>query len=270
LRTGTISVDWESRSVTVGVDKPLIAPYSPDSFAQVGVPPLSGAGNLWFWEPQARFEQRVKLSENTTLRLQAALFSTHETPDYLPTEYAPTLASRRPGWEGRFEFAHRGGEEANLSIGTGFHFSDTHVAGQTVTSALFSVDGRVQIVRWWNLAGTFFTGQNLAGIGASGAGLTILSDQIARPVHSSGGWLQLTLAPTDRLSFHLFGGAQDNRQSDLWGDSIRSNTSYAGNIYYQLAPNIFAAFEAARTRTDWTASGPRPRNLYDLSLAYLF
>jgi hypothetical protein len=77
LRTGVLTMDWNSRSITVGVDKPLIAPYTPDSFAQVGVPPLSGAGNLWFWEPQARLEQRVTLSEKTTLRLQAALYSTH-------------------------------------------------------------------------------------------------------------------------------------------------------------------------------------------------
>ena len=270
LRTGTISVDWDSRSVTVGVDRPLISPYAPDSFAQVAIPPLSGAGNLWFWEPQARFEQRVRLSDDNTLRLQAALFATHETPDYVPSEYALTLAPRRPGWEGRLQFAHRSGEDAGFDIATGFHFSETHVAGQSVASGLFSLDGRLRMARWWNLAGTFFAGQNLAGIGGSGQGFTILSDQIVRPVHSAGGWLQLTLVPTERLSFHLFGGAQDNRRSELWGDAIGSNASYAGNVYYQLAPNVFAAFEAARTRTEWTVSGPRLRNLYDLSLAYLF
>jgi hypothetical protein len=30
LRTGTVSLDWDSRSVTLGVDKPLISPYTPD------------------------------------------------------------------------------------------------------------------------------------------------------------------------------------------------------------------------------------------------
>lgn len=270
LRTGTISVDWDSRSVTVGVEKPLVSPYAPDSFAQVGVPPLSGAGNLWYWEPQARFEQRISLSDDNTLRLQAALFSTHETADYVPSEYASTLAPRRPGWEGRFQFAHRVEDGAGFDLATGFHFSETHVAGQTVTSDLFSLDGRVRLSRWWNLAGTLFTGENLAGIGGSGQGFSIFPGDIARPVHSEGGWLQLTLSPKDRLSFHFFGGEQNNRGSDLWGDAIGSNASYAGNVYYQLAPNVFAAFEAGRTQTDWTVSGSRLRNLYDLSLAYLF
>jgi hypothetical protein len=270
LRTGTISMDWDSRSVTVGVDKPLISPYSPDSFAQVGVPPLSGAGNLWYWEPQARFEQRVTLSDENTLRLQAALYSTHETPDYTPMEYASTLESRRPGWEGRFQFAHRDDEGAGFDIATGFHFSETHVAGQSVTSDLFSLDGRLRLSHWWNLTGTLFTGENLAGIGGSGQGFSIFPDEIARAVHSQGGWLQLTLVPTERVTFHFFGGEQDNRRSDLWGDAIGSNASYAGNVYYQLAPNVFAAFEAGRTQTDWTFSGNRLRILYDLSLAYLF
>jgi hypothetical protein len=168
------------------------------------------------------------------------------------------------------QFAHRSEENAGFDIATGFHFSDTHVAGQTVTSDLLSLDGRLRLTRWWNLSGTVFTGQNLAGIGGSGQGFTILSDETARPVHSQGGWLQLTLSPMERLSFHLFGGAQDNRRSDLWGDAIGSNASYAGNVYYQLAPNVFAALEAAQTRTEWIVSGPRLRNLYDLSLAYLF
>jgi len=270
LRTGTITLDWVTRSVMVGVEKPLVSPYNPDSFAQVGVPALSGSGNLWFWEPQARFEQRLKFSENNSLRLQAALFTSHETSNYVATEYAPTLAPTRPAWEGRLEFAHSGTEDTGFHIGTGFHFGETHVAGQSVTSDLFSLDARLQLARWWNLTGTMFTGENLAGIGGSGQGFTILYDQIAIPVHSTGGWLQLTLSPTERLSFHFFGGAQNNRQADLRGDAIGSNASYAGNIYYRLAPNIFAAFEAARTRTDWTVSGLRLRNQYDISLAYLF
>ncbi len=41
LRTGTISLDWEKRSFSVGQEKPLISPYQPDSLAQVIVPPLA-------------------------------------------------------------------------------------------------------------------------------------------------------------------------------------------------------------------------------------
>jgi len=270
LRTGSVTLDWASRSFSVGVDKPLIAPLTPDSFAQVGVPALSGAGNLWFWEPQARFEQRIHFSESNVVRLEGELISTHEAPIYVPSAYASTLAPRRPGWEGRAEFAHKGEEDAGFDFGAGFHLSETHVAGQTVSSNLFSVDGKYRMTRWWNVEGTFFRGQDVAGIGGAGPGFSIFDDMVARPVHADGGWLQLTLIPATRWSFHLFGGAQNNRASDLWGDQITSNASFAGNVYYQLAPNVFASFEAAQTRTDWVVSGRHLRNQYDLGLAYLF
>jgi hypothetical protein len=270
LRTGEISLDWGSRSLTVGIDKPLVSPLTPDSFAQVAVPALSGAGNLWYWEPQARFEQKVQLPDNHTLRLQAALYSTYEPPYYVQAEYAPTLALNRPGWEGRIEFGHRADDDSSFDFGAGFHFSDTHVAGQTVTSDVFSLDGQYRMARWWNLEGTFFGGQDLAALGGAGPGFSIFPDEIARPVHGEGGWLQLTLIPASRLSFHLFGGEQSNRESDLWGNQITSGAAFAGNVYYQLAPNVFAAFEAAQMRTDWSFSGYHLRNQYDLSLAYLF
>jgi len=270
LRTGEISLDWGSRTLTVSIDKPLISPLAPDSLAQVAVPALSGAGNLWYWEPQARFEQRVQVSDNDTLRFQAAVYSTYEPPYYVPAEYAPTLALNRPGWEGRIDFGHRAGDDASFDIAAGFHFSDTHVAGQTVTSDLFSIDGQYRMARWWNIEGTFFGGQDLAALGGAGPGFSIFPDGIAQPVQGEGGWLQLTLIPASRLSFHLFGGEQSNRESDLGGDQIASSAAFAGNVYYQLAPNVFAAFEAGQMRTDWSASGYRLHNLYDLSLAYFF
>jgi len=270
LRTGGLTLDWVTRSFSVGVDKPLISPLTPDSFAQVGVPALSGAGNLWFWEPQARFEQRIHLSERDLVRLQGELISTHESPAYVSPAYASTLAPRRPGWEGRAEFAHKGEAGAGFDFGAGFHLSETHVAGQSVSSNLFSLDGKYWMTRWWNLEGTFFRGQDVAGIGGAGPGFSILWDEVVQPVHADGGWLQLTVVPTSRLSLHFFGGAQNNRTSDLWGDQIKSNVSFAGNVYYQLAPNVFAAFEAGQTRTDWLYSGRHLRNLYDLGLAYLF
>ena len=58
LRTAAINLDWTNTTLTVGQDKPIISPRDPDSYAQVGVSPLTGAGNLWLWQPQIRLEQR--------------------------------------------------------------------------------------------------------------------------------------------------------------------------------------------------------------------
>ncbi len=271
LRTGTISLDWDSRSVTVGVDKPLIAPFQPDSFAQVAVPPLAGAGNLWLWEPQVRVEQRLHVSGADTLKLQAALFETHEGYGAPPGGYMPALEPVRPGWEGRIEYAHRSGDERLFSIAPGYHFSATHVAGQTVNSEVLSVDGQLRMERWWGLTGSFLTGQNLAVLGGSGPGFTLAPYyNTAQAVHSRAGWMQLTLAPTSRLSFHLYGGEQANKEADLQYNALSSNEVYAGNASYRIASNIFGSFEAWQTRTDWLYNGTRIRNQYDVALAYLF
>ena len=72
MRVATIQVDWKNTSVTVGQGKPLIAQRDPDSLAQVAFSPLTDAGNLWLWQPQARFEQRFAMGENAGLRAQAS------------------------------------------------------------------------------------------------------------------------------------------------------------------------------------------------------
>src|SRR5579885_78481 len=57
IRTGDVELDWGSRSLLAGLEKPIFNPREPNSLAQVGISPLTGAGNLWLWIPQLRFEQ---------------------------------------------------------------------------------------------------------------------------------------------------------------------------------------------------------------------
>lgn len=270
LRTGSISIDWGSRAIMVGREKPLIAIRNPDSLAQVGLPPLSYAGNLWEWQPQIRVEQNFNLSADTSITAQAALFSTREANTAVPEYLAPTLAANRPGWEGRVQFAHRRGDESFFEIAPGFHYSVSHVVGESIPSRLVSLDGLLRPLHSVELSGSFFAGQNAAGLGGLGPGFRVSNGGDAYAVNSRGGWLQLALFPTQRLSFHFFGGAQINRPADLVGYYPQSNISFAGNVYYRLAPNVYLAFEAAQARTRWTNGLTHLRNHYDLALAYMF
>src|SRR6266404_4669317 len=74
MRVATVAIDWKNRSIMVGQDKPIVSPREPNSLAQVGVSPLTGAGNLWLWEPQVRYEERVSLGRQAGLRLQAGVY----------------------------------------------------------------------------------------------------------------------------------------------------------------------------------------------------
>jgi len=51
IRVATLDLTWKNTTITVGQDKPLISPREPSSLAQVGFSSLTGAGNLWNWEP---------------------------------------------------------------------------------------------------------------------------------------------------------------------------------------------------------------------------
>ena len=270
IRTASIQLAWNSTTVMVGQEKPLIAPRDPNSLSQVGISPLTGSGNLWVWEPQVRVEQRFQFAPATALRAQLGVVQTSEGAASVPGEYASTLSRRRPGFEGRFELSHRFDETRRVEIAPGFHFSTTHVAGLSVPSNLFSLDGLVKPWSKIEFTGTFFSGQNLANFGALGQGFTFLNDGEAIPVHARGGWGQISFFATGRLSFNVFGGVHDCRNSDLVAGQIGLNRSIAGNIMYRIAPNVIVSLEALRLSTTYLGSGDRLNNHYDLAVGYLF
>jgi len=272
LRTASISLDWGSRTLMIGQDKPIFSPRNPDSFAQVGVAPLAGAGNLWFWEPQARFEQRFKLGDQLTLRAEAGVVQTSEFLANVPSSFAASLERYRPGAEARFEIAYGSEEGRRIEIAPGFHYSVSHIAGTSVPSDVISLDWLIAPAEWLELTGAAYSGENLAnfGLGAIRQGFTVLGPRDVLAIRAQGGWTQLTLRATSRLSFHLFGGIHDGRNRDLLPADIGYNHAYGGNFFYHLAPNVILSFEAAQMRTQYLVPGLRLNNHYDLALAYLF
>jgi hypothetical protein len=265
LRVARLDLNWGNTTITVGQEKPIIAPRDPTSFAQVGVSPLTGAGNLWEWQPQVRIEHRFVFDDLTGLRAQAGVYETYETA---PSSISSTLAPARPGYEGRFEFYH-GGDTRRFEIAPGFHFSNTQVSGLSIESTIASLDWLVRPVRVMELTGAWFDGQNVSVLGAL-PGLSLVNPGTVIPVRSAGGWSQVALFPTSRVSIHFYGGLQNNRASDEAAGSILRNIEYAGNIMYKLAPNVITALELSQARTTYVGLGERLNNHYDLAIGYLF
>jgi hypothetical protein len=269
LRTGSLQIDWKNTTFMAGQDKPLISPREPDSLAQVGVSPLTAAGNPWLWQPQARIEQRFGLGDASGLRAQFALFQTSEANATSNPEYTSQVASARPGYEGRFEYWHKFGEDRRLQVAPGFHVSDTHVLGQSVPSRIFSVDWLFRPVAKLEFTGLFFQGENVAVMGSLRQGIAFRNER-AYTVRTAGGWMQLTFHATRRLAFHAYGGEQDDRNRDLFRGAVGLNRAYALNATYRLGSNVLAGAEASRVRTNYIGTGNRAVNHYDLALAYLF
>ena len=272
IRTASIDIDWKSRSISAGLEKPIFSPREPNSLAQVGVSPLTGTGNLWLWLPQVKVEQRIRFGPQTQLRAQVGMIATRESLSIQSGSFVPQLAtSSRPGLQGRFEVSH-GSEDRRIEIAPGFHTSSTHVANTSVPSNVVSVDWFIKPLSKLEITGAFYDGQNVMhlGTGAIRQGFVVSAEGIANPVRSRGGWAQAAFIATRRVTFNFFGGQQDDRDADLPAGRIGLNQKFGGNFFYRLAPNVLAGFEASQLRTSYLGSGDRLMNHYDLSFAYLF
>jgi hypothetical protein len=279
LRTAAINLDWANTSVTFGQDKPIISPRDPNSLAQVGYSPLSGAGNLWLWQPQARVEQRFTLDENTGLRAQAGVIVTsslnYPSTPYISSQNPPQQEFSTPGAEGRLEFWHRWSDNNRVEIAGGYHFNRNRVIETVVPSEIYSVDWFVRPIPKIEFSGMFYHGQNVGTLGALPQGFIVHS--YAREatgevdaVHSTGGWAQIRVPITSRLAWDVYGGQQDDRNSDLAWGYIAKNQGYFSNLMYRIAPNVLVSLEGGQVRTTYMGLGNRLNDHYDLGIAYLF
>ena len=269
IRTGALNLDWSSRSLRFGYEKPIFSPREPNSLANVGVSPLTSAGNLWRWQPQVRFEQRFTLAPSTTLKAQVGIM---QTSDDLGSAFGALVERRRPATQGRFELSHTFANERRIEIAPGFSFSQTHLRtnGQTIPSRLISVDWLVAPFQYLELTGIFWSGQNIHHMGALRNGLRVLSNGTGIPVHSQGGWAQGSIPVTNRLTFNLMGGIHDDRNADLAPGQVARNRQATGNIMFRIAPNVVLSFEAEHLRTLYLGLGTRINQRYDMAIAYMF
>jgi hypothetical protein len=274
LRTADIQLDWANTSVMVGQDKPLIAPRDPFSLAQVGVSPFAEAGNLWLWSPEVKVEERFKFGDNSGLRAQLGVYEMGEASNIYTgnTGYADNHvgSSAGPALEGRFEFWHKFSEHTRIELAPGFHTAQTTENGVSIPSRLFSFDWFANPWEKIEFTGAFYSGENIAGLGAIGPGYFVLGTTLLRPVQATGGWAQLAWLATPKLTFHLIAGQQNNQASEVAAGLIYKNQGYAANLVYRLAPNVLFSLEGMQLRTSYVDTGTRLNNHYDLGVAYLF
>jgi hypothetical protein len=270
IRRADLSFDWTNRTFSVGQDKPLISPYQPDSLAEVGVPPLAGAGNLWLWLPQARYEERVHLGTSSGLTGQIALMQTDEMYTTAPPQYTGNLAQARPAVEGRLAFWHKFDDVRRVDVGSGFHTSQTHVGGKSVDSRIASLDWRFMPSSHLQFTGTLYKGTNVSGLGALGNGFGASQRGNLQPIESGGGWAQISMPLTKRLTWNLFSGFENDHGRYVPYDNIVRDFTYASNLAYRLSPNVIVSFEGLQMRAHTQSGLGSIHNHYDLALAYLF
>ncbi|HLK33968.1 MAG TPA: hypothetical protein VKT29_12815 [Terriglobales bacterium] len=269
IRNANISLDWASRSLTFAVDKPIFSPRDPDSLSQLGVPAFANSGNLWLWQPQVRYEERVKFNDTTGLRARIGVYQTNETLAAVPANVR--ISPSRPALQGRFELFHETHSGRRFELAPGFHVSRSLVAGAGVNSYAVSLDWLAPIAPRLDWTGFAFTGQDLTGLGIAGIhqSFNFVPGSVL-PVRNRGGWTQLTLHAAKRVDINLIGGMEDDFNRDLPANGVARNLSYAANLRLHLAPNVVLGPEILQIRTTYRQSGILLMNRYDLALGYFF
>lgn len=269
IRTADIGLDWEQRSLTFALDKPILSPRNPDSLSQLGVPALANSGNLWLWQPQLRYEERLQFDESTGLQARLGVYQTNETLAGLPATVR--MSPSRPALQGRFEFFHDAGKGRRFEFAPGFHISRSLAAGISADSWAASFDWLIPLAPRLDWTGFAFTGQDLSGlgIGALHQGLTLRDGRLL-PVRTRGGWTQLTLHAASRIDLNLIAGLDDDDDRDLSGNDVARNLTYLANLRFRLAPNVVLGPEIMQIRTTYLQSGILRVNRYDLALGYFF
>ncbi|MFI5281409.1 MAG: hypothetical protein ACHQU1_13010, partial [Gemmatimonadales bacterium] len=172
IRTAAVHLDWRHFGLLVGQETQIISPLNPVSFASVGIPGFTNAGNLWFWVPQVRLTYET--GAHPRFGLQAAalapMLGSAQTPFLTTADSAER--SKRPMAQGRV-YMGWGEGETESQIGFGAHRGWISTRGDSVllVSQAYTADIRLALGEKILLMGEgYWNAQAIAGLGGGAIG----------------------------------------------------------------------------------------------------
>jgi hypothetical protein len=253
-------IEGARSAVEVGQDHVILAPRDPTSLAALAFPMLFRSGNLYLRAPQVRVERaltsRVRAMAGIVAPIGGDLVG--EAYVFVP----PALGgerSRRPGVQARL--AYTTGEASSprlLDIGLSGHTGWERRGIELVKSWAAAVDfaARRDVI---GVAGELFAADNADAFG----GATGLD------APSAGGWSELQLFPSDRVSFTAGLGLDRVSGGRRFTLARGENRSAYGNVIFSLTPEVQASFEYRWLRT-LVGNVERPNHHFDWVLVHKF
>ncbi len=253
IRTAFVKLDWRHVGLLVGQETQLISPLNPVSFAAIGTPEFTAAGNLWFWVPQVRVSYETGNAPRFGVQVAALAPMLGSPQAAFNTSADSAEKSRRPFVQGRV-YVGWGDGETESQIGIGVHRGWIATTGDSLlTSAAYSADVRLALGEKILLLGEgFVNGRATAGLGAGGIGQEF--GLAGQPVRSRGGWGQLNFRPT--LSWEFGGGAGVDDPDDAFLTPAQRglNLIYEGHLHYRPGGGLILGTTFRRIETTY-ASG---------------
>ena len=251
IRTAFARLDWRHLGLLVGQETQIISPLTPSSFAAIGIPEFTDAGNLWFWIPQVRLTYETGARPRFGLQ-GAALAPVLGAPppaDSLLTPPATAAEkSQRPFVQGR-AYIGWGDGETESQIGVGIHHGWIATAGDSLLSSeALTADIRLALgEKVLLLAEGFFNGAALAGLGGGGIAQSFGINGV--PVDTRGGWAQLNIRPSFEWEIGGGYGMDDPDDADLPATARLKNTIIEGHLHWRPGGGLVigAAFRRLTT-----------------------
>lgn len=227
-------LDGERTAFEAGQDQMMLAPRDPTSLAAFSFPSFFRSGNLYLRVPQVRVERSI----TPTVRVMGGIVSpiAGDVPDETFRFVPPALGgerSRQPAYQAHVGYASDEPDARRLlAVGVSGHYGrERRTATREDESWAGALDFAWRYERI-GIAGEAFTGENLDAFGG-GLGLN---------ARAAGGWAELQLFPTDRLS--LFAGYGLDELGDVRTVvPRRRNRTASGTVIFALSPEIDAAVE---------------------------
>jgi hypothetical protein len=254
-------IEGARTALEVGQDHMILAPRDPSSLAAFAFPLLFRSGNLYLRTPQVRIEQALASSHlRATAGIVAPIGGDLTATDY--TFVPPALGgerSRRPGFQARLAYTAGEADAPRLvDVGLSGHVGWERRGNILAKSWASAVDlaARRDLV---GVAGEVFAGENIDAFGGA----------LGLDARSAGGWGELQLFPSGRVSFATGVGLDDIRDGRRFTLPRRQNRSAYGNVIISLTPEVQASFEYRWLRT-LAGSMARPNHHFDWVLVHKF
>jgi hypothetical protein len=265
LRLASITLAHASGfALVAGQDWAIFAPANPTSFAHYAVDLAASGGNPWMRLPQFRLEKTTRLGGSKAVLVQLAALRPTGGGD-APTAGSLTdptsLSGERSGLpfvQGRAAFTSVSNGRPN-AIGVSAHYGHEKAEPVTLETWGVAVDVSIGLGRKAAISGEGWQGLNLdtfqAGINQ---GVTQQAGTF-RGIKAKGGWAQLSLFPSPRVTLNGGYGLDDPEDAALTALLTRAkNQVIWGNLLFKPHANVTFAFEVNRFDTTFRTSPLAP------------
>ena len=236
-------IEGERTALEVGQDHMILAPRDPTSLAAFAFPLLFRSGNLYLRAPQVRVEQHVRVAPARGGRHRRADRRRLAGDDYSSCRPRSAASGRGgPGVQARFAYTTGDADAIARMV-------DVGVSGTCRMGA-----PRHALVDGWasgaRLRARAATSSASPASCSSATTSTRSAARLGLDARSAGGWGEVQLFPSSRVSFTAGAGIDDIRGDRRLHAAARGeNRSAYGNVMFSLTPEVQASFEYRWLRT---------------------